>query len=263
MEANLGVAAYLGLGLLLVSANVWYVQTIVRTFQRPAMPQLIQPFQVIGKADESGKLGLALAHLLQGSLGRIRGEAYRSLEQVTRTVDSPTEAILTDGITLPTKPDDPISLPSEVFAPLTLTMNVAGVEVGSLVSWLRSCSSKAMRCGSPSTIETSAQLYRRPLRRPTAIQSGSRTRRRRRWCVGQSDCLRAGPARLRSASPRSVGVDGAAVPELHQVPERACAARQAGSTHRRAGGGVRADPREPRGSGDGRPALAPAATGDE
>jgi len=137
MDAMIKILLYVAIGFLLLTANIWYLKSIGSTIW-PRTPRVIAPFQIVGKSDEGGKLGIVLASMLKARLGRIREEmeaSARSLEDA-KSIEVNQE-IVPGVFRISKQPMEPIPLPNEVFQPLNLNMSVGGVEVGGILSWLQ------------------------------------------------------------------------------------------------------------------------------
>lgn len=96
---------------------------------------VLMPFQIIGKEDESGKLGLTLAQMLIARVGRIEQEMETSA-QALKSAQSiaprpPTTQVMNVNM------DRPITFPEQIFEPIELKLSLGGVEVGSFLSWFQ------------------------------------------------------------------------------------------------------------------------------
>ncbi|HET8669552.1 MAG TPA: hypothetical protein VFM05_02690, partial [Candidatus Saccharimonadales bacterium] len=141
MEAALKVFVYVGVGLLLLALNTWYVTRVKEAIGRSEMPRVIAPFQIVGKSDDGDKLGKVLAYMLRARLGKIREEmasSYKSLEDARdlRDIKPAINPIVPAQKTIASDVDSGPVLPDAVFEPLNLNMTVSGVEVGGILSWL-------------------------------------------------------------------------------------------------------------------------------
>jgi hypothetical protein len=136
MESLIRFLVFAATGLLLLAANYWYITRLIGMVIGVGAPRVIAPLQVIGKGDDGGKLGNALASMLKARLGRIREEmksSQRSLEEAKTSGSSQAPTMLQ----VSQRPLEPIELPNNIFKPLDLTMSVAGVELGGVLSWIQ------------------------------------------------------------------------------------------------------------------------------
>ncbi|HTV17119.1 MAG TPA: S8/S53 family peptidase [Polyangiaceae bacterium] len=131
------LALYGSAGLLLLAANIWYCLSVRRLFDTKAVPDVIAPFQVIGK-DDDGRSGRALAQMLQGWLSKARDDVNASVKVLKQPLH-PSIAHLRASATLAVGGSEPAEAWAHDFrlpsAPVALEMTVAGVEVGGFISW--------------------------------------------------------------------------------------------------------------------------------
>ena len=140
---------YLGIGILLVGVNFWYVSSLINSLFKTSTS--IAPFSVIGKKDEDGSLGKYLAYMLAAQVGKIRQEMVTSVRafesvQVSKPISSTNETL-----TIPRKITTQdvnlggiqLSSTSQLLISdfpdpkLTFTFGGGKVEFSGVISWLR------------------------------------------------------------------------------------------------------------------------------
>jgi len=119
------------LGLALIYAGTWFVQMVRNSWQGDKI--VIRPFQVIGSSTADAKLGESLASLLSAHFGRIQRQMQTAATTLDQAANTKSTRVAVEGHERLIAPFD---LPNGVLRPMNLTMTVASVEVGSLVSWL-------------------------------------------------------------------------------------------------------------------------------
>lgn len=146
-STTITILLYVGLGALLLLANVWYVRSLINTWKPSEASLIIAPFQIVGQDDPHQTLGLALANMLQSRLAKLGREMRTSaeaLEQASRSStpqgDEPDvepqvvpEALEFRG---PTESLESSGL-AEVFAPMDLEIEVGGLQLGGLVAYFQ------------------------------------------------------------------------------------------------------------------------------
>lgn len=119
----------------MAAAFLYVGRAIYNSYLTSEIPGIIRPMDVSGASDDATKRGLILAQLLSGRLGEI-SKQMRAAEVSWKEAQS----VAPNRVAVPGREGavTPIELSSNVFRPLDLTMNVANVEVGKLISWLHS-----------------------------------------------------------------------------------------------------------------------------
>jgi hypothetical protein len=130
------ILLFVFIGLVLMTANIWYVASIWKQFFHRSVPEVIAPFRYIGVEDKDEARGRAMAQMLAARLTSLQqevDEAVSALEQVEAPKDR--EA---SGGAVPPSPDpiQPIRLNARVIEIPKLELKVSGVEVTGLLSWI-------------------------------------------------------------------------------------------------------------------------------
>ena len=73
MNLLIRLMLYLGAGAVLVAGNLWYLRSLLGEFSKSS-PNIIAPFQIMGKTDQDGSLGMSLSHMLIARIGKIHIE---------------------------------------------------------------------------------------------------------------------------------------------------------------------------------------------
>jgi hypothetical protein len=128
---------YLVLGVALLGVNLWFIGSMRRTFLGGEV--VIAPFQIIGQDDEKGVLGMTLARMLQVQLRKIPQDLQRSQNVLVSDVPSKDQnAPTVRGIAfLPAESLRGVSIPTKLFEPVNINVDVGGVEVGGVFAWLQ------------------------------------------------------------------------------------------------------------------------------
>ena len=122
------VVVYIGMGLVLLGINVWFILAVRSAFFDSARTKAIAPFRIIGREDQNGSLGIAMAHGLQARLSGLQREL------ATPVPDQTTIGLALRPLGVPFRQTD---IPDRVFEPLDVTLNVAGVEVQGIFAKLQ------------------------------------------------------------------------------------------------------------------------------
>lgn len=130
------VILYAVTGVILLVLNVWYIRSVYRTFWSSDLPDVIAPFQFIGREDKDGSQGRGLARMLVARLDYLQREINEA------------EGALTAGTVVPPPaPSPPSPLPQPVDGPRQITqrsrvldvpdiqVKVSGVDVTGFVAW--------------------------------------------------------------------------------------------------------------------------------
>jgi hypothetical protein len=128
------IAVFVFTGFVLLLLNLWYIRSIYRTYISTDLPEVVAPFQFIGRDDPKGDKGRALAQMLVSRLDSLQREiaqAQKALEEAT-----PQQAVVTRG-DVPNIVDRPeqIYIRTRVLDIPELQVKVSGVEVSNLLTW--------------------------------------------------------------------------------------------------------------------------------
>ena len=134
MRDVLGVRnSFLGVGLLIVAAAVWYVTTVVNWWKADRIPPALGSVTVVGLADPQAKaMAAALPAIVLSELRRLgerTNQAKRQLQEVEQTQSRQT--LVQDPRF------EPVPVPETLKMEVAIPQQVAGVEIGWLLSWIK------------------------------------------------------------------------------------------------------------------------------
>lgn len=118
-------------GALLLLANIWYLRNIRRALATHTIPEVIAPVQFLGTADADGSRGRAMASMLATRIGARQAEIRAISTALSSSMNGkPPEGNL--GVALP----DLLEFHPEVSKTPEVKLEVSGVEIGGVLSWL-------------------------------------------------------------------------------------------------------------------------------
>jgi hypothetical protein len=138
MDNAIRILLYLSIGSGLLSANLWFIHTVQKALFGGEL--VIGTFQIIGKDGDNTKLGNAMAYMLEAQLGEIRQDMEASQNSLIKAQVSTSESqdkAISPIAFFPPKSLKQVSIPTELFEPLSVKVAVGGVEVGGILSWLQ------------------------------------------------------------------------------------------------------------------------------
>lgn len=118
--------------LVLLLANVWFIQSTVHFFAKRSLPDTVAPIRIIGQVDADGRVGQVLATMLLARLDKISREMSASYDKLTTPI-LPTGQVQSQVVTDPAF----FLLPKHLYDPMQLDMKIGGVEVGGMVNWIQ------------------------------------------------------------------------------------------------------------------------------
>ncbi len=137
MDTIIRILIYLSIGSGLLGANLWFFGTVYKAFFNRGV--VIASFKIIGKEDDESKLGINLANRLRHQLIKIPQELEDSQSLITQKT-SDTKESESSGVFIPIVPIPSlkkVTLPTQIFEPLNIKVEVAGVEVSEIIPWLQ------------------------------------------------------------------------------------------------------------------------------
>ena len=133
MRDVLGVLIFLGVGVLIVAAAVWYVTTVVNWWKADRGPPALGSVTVLGLADPQAKaMAAALPAIVLSELRRLgerTNQAKRQLQELEQTQSRQT--FVQDPRF------EPVPVPETLKMEVAIPQQVAGVEIGWLLSWIK------------------------------------------------------------------------------------------------------------------------------
>ena len=134
--APLKVLMFLFTGVVLIWINVWYVRSVYRTFFSWDMPEVVAPFQFVGREDPKGDTGRAMAEMLVSRLDSLQREIVRAEEALTELPPMPASSVITypGTIRIVDRPGQ-ITLQTRVLDVPEIQVKVSGVEFSNLLAW--------------------------------------------------------------------------------------------------------------------------------
>lgn len=130
----LTIALLVGLGAGLLAANIWYGRTLWSLVSPESQAPVLAPFVVTGKS-EGETLGMSLARMLQSRLRRIGEGIDASRAALEQAADSMRPQVR-PSVVGPSAAD-PVTVPSGVFVPVELDLEVGGVQLGGVLSFFQ------------------------------------------------------------------------------------------------------------------------------
>jgi subtilisin family serine protease len=141
MDLAIRISLYGALALLLVAANLWFVDRLLGAIGRPLAADRMAPFVIVGKADEGGRLAAGMPEMLNAHLRRIGAEIDEAIGALTRpgTVTRAAEGatwVPAADLRVEVRPIEASLAELRSFVPPDIKLAVGGVEFGGLISWL-------------------------------------------------------------------------------------------------------------------------------
>ncbi|MDJ0945581.1 MAG: hypothetical protein QNJ30_19105 [Kiloniellales bacterium] len=135
MDILIRALAFSTIGLVLLTANLWFLRAVYRQFLDSEY--VISPFNIVdpkGKTPEGA--GLAMAQMMAGRLVSIQTQLEAARETPAPGPSDPSDTADPLGATalFITRP---VEIPTDLFEPVEIRASVGGVEVGGLLSYLQ------------------------------------------------------------------------------------------------------------------------------
>jgi hypothetical protein len=118
--------------LVLLAFNLWAFRLLWQSFIPDETPDAIAPIIVVGQEDPGGQRGQAMANILLARLAYIRQEINATAEWL-QSPGLPAQRERIETLDYAAS----LSLPDQLFEPISIEMKLAGVEVGGMISWLQ------------------------------------------------------------------------------------------------------------------------------
>jgi hypothetical protein len=156
IEVFFRVSFYLVVGIALLGACTWYVQSLYQSITGRG-EVVIAPFEVVGSGDAKNR-GTALAHMLHARLSEIERDIRIAQRELTgkhpqrpasarssasnggappATSSSADAAAPKDSIAMPQLLTQPVELRAGLLEPADINISVGGVQVGGVVAWMQ------------------------------------------------------------------------------------------------------------------------------
>ena len=133
MRDVLGILIFLGVGVLIAAAAIWYVTTVVHWWNANRGPPSLGTVTVLGLAEPQAKaMSAALPAMILSELRRLgerTNQAKRQLQELEQTQSQ--QAFLQDPRF------EPVPVPESLKTEVAIPQQVAGVEIGWLLSWIK------------------------------------------------------------------------------------------------------------------------------
>ena len=123
-------------GFVLLLANLWYIRSVYRTYFSSDLPDVVSPFQFVGRDDPQNVKGRALAQMLVSRLGSLQREisqAERALQEASHW-RNPAPTPERDALQPVDNPRE-IVLRTRVLEIPDIQVKVSGVEFSNILSW--------------------------------------------------------------------------------------------------------------------------------
>lgn len=133
MRDILGLLIFLGVGVLIAAAALWYITTVVHWWRSNTGPPSIGAVTVLGLEDARAKaIGAALPAMILAELRRLgerTNEAKRQLQELEQTQTRQASA--------QDPRFEPVPVPESLKTEVVIPQQIAGVEIGWLLAWLK------------------------------------------------------------------------------------------------------------------------------
>ena len=131
MRDVLGILIFLGVGVLIAAAAIWYVTTVVHWWNANRGPPSLGTVTVLGLAEPQAKaMSAALPAMILSELRRLgerTNQAKRQLQELQQTQSQQAQD----------PRFEPVPVPESLKTEVAIPQQVAGVEIGWLLSWIR------------------------------------------------------------------------------------------------------------------------------
>jgi hypothetical protein len=135
MDALIRILAYSAVGLILLTANLWFGRAVYRQFL--ASGYVISPFNVIDPQDTiPDGAGLAMAQMVLVRLQNIQAQLRAALEppmSAPSTLPNASDPLGATALFI----TRPVDIPTDLFEPVDIRATVGGIEVGGVFSYLQ------------------------------------------------------------------------------------------------------------------------------
>jgi hypothetical protein len=132
------IVLYVAFGVVWLLVGLWYVRSVYSTFFDKGLPNVIAPFQFVGKDDKDEVRGHALAQMLVARLDSLQQEiddAESALRVPSGTAPQAQPALQAPALR-PVDPAKPIHLDTRVLEIPKLQLSVSGVELSGVLNWI-------------------------------------------------------------------------------------------------------------------------------
>jgi hypothetical protein len=132
------IALYFVCGVGWVLLGVWYFRSAYRTFFDTRLPEVIAPFEFIGKDDKNDARGRALAQTLVARLDSLQQEIKDAVSALRGSSEAvpPAERASGGASFTPVDPAKPIHFGTTIQEIPKLQLSVSGVELSGVLNWI-------------------------------------------------------------------------------------------------------------------------------
>jgi Thermolysin metallopeptidase, alpha-helical domain len=134
MDFVIKVLAFIALGLVLLSANVWFIGLIYRSVADSSL--VVAPIRIVGGSPAEKDMDEVLARMLLVRLRSLTAEFEEAQNSLKKTPEPASAAPPIEAIPFVGQAQT-VRLKAQLFEPVKVDVKVAGVEVGGLVSWFQ------------------------------------------------------------------------------------------------------------------------------